>query len=78
MKTIEGLGHRIRFARKRKGLTQMQLAELIGLETNVTISDYERGKRGNSRPDMLLIVKISEVLEVSIDWLILGRDQKSK
>ena len=37
-------GERLRFLRKSIGVSQAQVADLLGV-TNVTISDYERGRR---------------------------------
>lgn len=40
----EELGRRIRIARKEKGFSQQELAELVGLKHAQDISRYERGK----------------------------------
>jgi transcriptional regulator with XRE-family HTH domain len=40
----EELGRRIRTARNEKGLSQQELAELVGLKHAQDISRYERGK----------------------------------
>lgn len=37
-------GERLRFLRQQRGLSQADVADLLGV-TNVTISDYERGRR---------------------------------
>ncbi len=73
---ISNLGARLRIARERKGLTQVELAKKVGLPSHVTICDYERNKRGKKRPDMQLLIKLSNVLEVSIDYLFLGKEHK--
>jgi len=38
----ETIGHRLAQYRKNRGLTQKQVADLIGIEQNL-VSDYERG-----------------------------------
>ena len=48
--------------RKRKGLTQEQLGELLGV-TNKTISRWENG---NYMPDLSLLVPLSETLDISL------------
>lgn len=37
-------GHRMKMARSKKGLTQRELAEVLGFETAQFISNMERGK----------------------------------
>lgn len=60
------LGHRIRAARKRKGLTQQQLAELAGIEPN-HLSHIERGL---SLGSVQSLVNIALSLEVALDSLL--------
>jgi DNA-binding XRE family transcriptional regulator len=54
--------------RKRKGLTQMELAELVGVN-RFHISKIERGKR---TPSVKLLIKIADVLNVSLDDLLMS------
>jgi DNA-binding XRE family transcriptional regulator len=54
--------------RKRKGLTQMELAELVGVN-RFHISKIERGKR---MPSVKLLIKIADVLNVSLDDLLMS------
>ena len=61
----------LKIARMRKGLTQEELAEKIGM-AKITISAYEIGR---SKPSLDVLIKLSDVLEVSIDEL-LGRKEK--
>ena len=68
----KGLGQRIRDARRQKGLTQEKLGELCGLST-AHVGHVERGSRIPS-PEALL--SISQVLEVSADWLLTDSVQK--
>ena len=56
------LGLNIAFYRKDRGLTQMQLAELLDI-TNQAVSKWENGK---GMPDVsLLIFKMCNILSVS-------------
>ena len=59
------IGTRIRNAREEKNLTQEKLAELVELTPNA-ISNIENG---TSCPNLKNIVAITEVLEISIDYL---------
>ncbi len=61
------LGERIRKARKQKNLTQEQLAEACDLST-AHIGHIERGTRALSIESL---ITISEVLNVSTDYLLL-------
>ena len=56
----DGIGDRIKRARKRRGLTQEVLAERIDVERN-TISMIETGKR---EPSLDVLVKIMNQLRV--------------
>lgn len=64
------LSARLRAARKAKKLTQEELAKLLNT-TKGTISNYENGY---SSPSNEMLVKISDTLNVSSDYL-LGRDK---
>lgn len=63
-------GRRLRKLRTQAGLTQLQLARLIGVSKSV-ISFYELQERAPS-PDVL--IKLAGVFRVSTDYL-LGLDQ---
>ncbi len=54
------LGSKIKYFRKQKGLTQEQLAEKIGIETN-TLSNIETGK---SFMSFKVFQELPEILEV--------------
>ena len=56
------LGQKIKTARKQKGLSQEQLAELVGYKVG-TISKYEQGYR---IPDIGMLRKIAFVLECNL------------
>ncbi len=64
--TEETLGQRIARLRKEKCLTQVELAEHMGM-IQVLISDYERDKL---RPHPEIIVRFSKALEVTTDELL--------
>ena len=64
--------HIIKQMRESKGLSQGQLSKKTGIEPQ-RISKYERGV---ICPTADMLVKISDALEVSLDYLILGEDLK--
>lgn len=63
---------RIRELRKNLGLTQSEFAEKIGVDSKM-ISYYENGK---SLPSVDALVKIAELFDVSIDYLLLENAPK--
>ena len=66
-------GQRLKTLRKERSLTQKQLATLIGVRNSI-ISFYEVGDR---MPSPEVIVKLSQVLHVSTDFL-MGVEKQEK
>lgn len=60
---------RLKTLRKEKKLTQKELAEQIGIKQN-SYSDWENGK---TEPSFENLIKLADLLEVSLDWLF-GRE----
>ncbi len=56
----------LRELRKKNGLTQVELGEKIGV-TGSAIVQYEKGKRV---PDLFTVVRLSEVLNVSVEIIV--------
>lgn len=61
-------GNFISALRKAKGLTQMQLAAILGI-SDKTISKWERGA---GLPDVPLMMPLCEALEISVNELLTG------
>ena len=59
----------IREIRKKRGITQKQLADALGV-TESAVSHWEKDRRD---PDLTTLAQIGEILECSVDAL-LGRD----
>jgi transcriptional regulator with XRE-family HTH domain len=59
------IGMNIRKYRKTRGLTQVELAEKLGL-SQVAVANYERGVR---KPDVEMVPKIAHALGTSIEAL---------
>lgn len=60
------LSERLKELRKKKQLTQKELAEEIGVKQN-SYSDWENGK---SEPNVDTILKLSQTLNTSVDYLL--------
>lgn len=58
--------NKLEFYRKKNLLTQVKLANLIGVE-RYRIADWEQGR---SQPSLENLIKLSEVLNVSIETLL--------
>lgn len=65
------LNNRISEARKRASLTQKELATLVNV-TKAAVSAWER----NTIPRHNRIKAIAEATNVSVDWLLVGRESK--
>ena len=68
MNTLTQLGMRIRYLRKQKGLSQLDLSLEAGVNKNY-ISDLERGTRN---PSLLILEKVALALEVDLSTLFKG------
>ena len=66
---LREFGTRLRELRTERGLTQRQLAELVGCET-MLISGYERGI---GLPKLDTLVALAGALELSLDFLVFGK-----
>ncbi|MBD5256498.1 MAG: helix-turn-helix transcriptional regulator [Bacteroides sp.] len=64
------ISKRIKSLRKDRRLTQRQLAEILEV-TQPTLSDIERGRIGASTR---IIKRLSEKLDISIDWILHGKN----
>ena len=67
-------GRRIQKLRKGKGLTQEQLASLLKV-TDRHIRSVESGERNAS---IDLLVSLSDIFNVSLDYLILGKPTRTQ
>ena len=60
---------RLKQLRQKKGLTQKDIADLVHVN-RVTYTNWEKGKR---EPSFENLIKLADLLEVSLDWLF-GRE----
>ena len=63
-------GKRLREVRKTKGLKQQELADILGISRK----SYSYWENGKTEPSFESIVKLADLLDVSLDWLF-GRDK---
>ena len=59
-------GTKLAFLRKKRNMTQDQLAELLGV-SKITVSYWERMVR---TPEIQMLVRIADVFDVSTDYLL--------
>lgn len=67
-------GSQLRALRKKRGLSQIEAANNLGLKQN-TFSHYENGK---SFPDMATLTKIAEYFKVSLDELVYSLEENTE
>ena len=65
---------RLKEARKNKGISQYRLAKMLEIEC-ASVCFWEQGR---SYPRIDKLILISELLEVSIDWLLKGEKREEK
>ncbi|MFN8494586.1 MAG: helix-turn-helix transcriptional regulator [Caldilineaceae bacterium] len=63
---MQRFGEKVRSLRQRKGMTQKELADALGLASFSYLSEIEHGRK---TPHPILIVKIADVFGVTADQL---------
>lgn len=69
---LKALGRRISDIRKEKGLTQVELGDLIDMEK----PNMNRLERGGTNPTVLTLKKICTALGITLDYLLADVQQK--
>ena len=64
----------LRLIRKRKKLNQLKVAMDLNISREA-LSHYENGKRS---PDVQMLRRLSEYFDVSIDFLVNGKEYENK
>ena len=67
------VGDRIKELRQKANLTQAELADKMGF-TSQTVSNWESGSR---EPDIAALAKLSSLFNVSLDYLLLGKEEET-
>jgi len=65
-RTVEGFGERLAEIRQRRGLTQAELGEAVGVSQRV-IAYYERDE---SQPPGAMLIDLAQALRISTDELL--------
>ena len=68
------LSEKIQLARKKKALSQEDLANLL----NVSRQAVQKWESGATQPEISKLVAISNILDVSLDWLLKDIEQKEE
>lgn len=68
---IEKIGQKICYLRKAKGLTQADMGETLG----VSFQAVSKWERGETLPDISLLVALSDALETTIDNILRVEDR---
>ena len=67
------LGQRIQKGRKEAGLSQEELAEQLGVSRQAV----SRWENDNGYPEMEKIIRLSQIYQVSLDYLVGNEQEKS-
>ncbi|EBX8168041.1 XRE family transcriptional regulator [Salmonella enterica subsp. enterica serovar Glostrup] len=70
---MSAFSERLKALREARGLTQTRLAEMIDVQPRA----YNRWERGHISPQLETLLKLADVLQVSLDELV-GRVEASK
>ncbi len=65
MRIIE-IGNKIQSARKNAGITQNELAQMLGVSRQ-SVSNWENN---HAYPDIISVIKISDICKISLDSLL--------
>lgn len=66
------VGGRIKEQRKKAGLTQDQLAELLVLEDKASVSNYERNRR---IPPTEQVMQLAQIFGTTSDYILFGSEE---
>jgi transcriptional regulator with XRE-family HTH domain len=68
----KALSERLKTSRENKNFKQNKIAELLDIH-NSTLAKYESGDR---EPDSNTLIRLADLYEVSLEWLITGKSSK--
>lgn len=63
------LGERLKMLREERGLTQAEVAKLVGCETAAAVANWEHGRR---EPSVMQLARLARAWGVTVDYLIAG------
>ncbi len=70
----EDIGSRLKKARRERELTQEQFSEMLGISQK----HYSEVERGNSGLSVKHLIKASDILSISLDYLLKGEKDAPK
>ena len=70
---VDNFSDRLKLARKRRGITQKEIAEKIGVST----SSYKHYENAENLPSLLTLKALADALDVSTDYLLGRLDEPS-
>ena len=73
-KELKNMGDRMKSKRLQLGYTQEKVAEL----TDISFSTYSKIENAIQSPSLDTLIRISIVLDISMDYLIFGKKKKKK
>ncbi len=65
----KSVGERIKYLRKKHGISQEEMAKKLFVSCSSTIAKYELNKRV---PPMHIVLGYSRIFNVSTDWILKG------
>jgi transcriptional regulator with XRE-family HTH domain len=65
--SITRFGEKIRYLRRRDGLTLQELAQQLGLQSHGYLSELETGKK---KPTVSMTLSLARIFQVSTDQLL--------
>lgn len=68
------IGERIRIQRRRMGLTQEKVAEILG----ISVTYYGEIERGNRKISVERVITLCEKLDMEPNYLLLGEKEKGR
>lgn len=69
IKTLKGIGERLRLARKQSNYSAREMAERLGLNYN----SYYKNENSATYPGLSTLYRLSEDHDISMDWLLFGK-----
>ena len=69
------MGARVKLAREQRGMSQNELAKIVGLGDGQALSKYERGERGFSP---IQLGTIADTFGLTTDWLAHGKERAQR
>ncbi len=71
---MHAFAERLRQLREQRGLTQVRLAELLGMAPR----SYNRWERGGNTPHLDMLIRIADILQVNLDELVGRADPQTQ